>query len=81
MPLHKIPSSRTKRLVWDMVVLGGIERMTEHLYSGAHIDDDCLADMRLLRQRLRAFDHALEQREIAANDRDPYLDGYDDERC
>lgn len=71
MPLPKIQSTRTKRLVWDMVLLGGIERMTEHLYSGAHIDDDCLADMRLLRQRLRAFDRALEQRELAADDHDP----------
>lgn len=72
MPLPQIPSVRTKRSIWEICILWPVERMTEHLYSGAYIHDDDLKDMYALRQRLRAFDKALEAREIAA--------GIDDDR-
>ena len=55
-----------RRPVWDFVILGAIERMTEWLMRGDAINDDDLADMLALRQRLRAFDAALTAREKAA---------------
>jgi hypothetical protein len=55
-----------RRPVWDFVILGAIERMTEWLMRGDAINDDDLADMMALRQRLRAFDAALTAREKAA---------------
>lgn len=64
--LPQIPSTRARRPIWEFAVLWPIERMTEHLYSGAFVPEDDLADMRLLRARLRAFDAALEARERAA---------------
>lgn len=47
-------------------MLHPIERMTEHLRSGAYVSADDLHDMRLLRARLRALDAALEAREKVA---------------
>lgn len=55
-----------RRPVWDFVILGAIERMTEWIMRGDAINDDDLADMMALRQRLRAFDAALTAREKAA---------------
>jgi hypothetical protein len=46
--------------------LGGIENMTEWLMRGDEVSEADLQDMRALRQRLRAFDTALEARERAA---------------
>lgn len=64
--LPQTNSSRTKRAVWEIAVLWPIERLTEHLRSGAFVPEDDLHDMYALRQRLRAFDMALEARERAA---------------
>ncbi len=64
--LPPITSTIRRRAVWDMVLLGGIERMPERLMGGAEMSEDDLADMRALRARLRAFDRALEARERAA---------------
>lgn len=64
--LPQTPSTRSKRAIWEMLILWPIERLTEHLYSGAHVPEDDLQDMYALRQRLRAFDQALEAREKAA---------------
>lgn len=64
--LPQIPNTYSRRLIWEYAVLWPIERMTEHLRSGSFVNEDDLADMRLLRQRLRAFDAALEARERAA---------------
>lgn len=55
-----------RRPVWDFVILGALERMTEWLMRGDTINDDDLSDMLALRQRLRAFDAALTAREKAA---------------
>jgi hypothetical protein len=64
--LPRIQSALRRRPVWDIVTLGGIEKLTERLMSGADFSADDLSDMRALRQRLRAFDMALEARERAA---------------
>lgn len=64
-----IPASKPmnrRRPVWDFILLGGIERLTEWLMRGDAINDDDLKDLIALRQRLRAFDAALSAREKAA---------------
>lgn len=66
--LPPIRSTLRRRPVWDRVVLGGIENLTQWLMSGAEVSDDDLADMRALRLRLRAFDQALDARERAAGE-------------
>jgi hypothetical protein len=63
--LSRITSTTRRRAVWDHVLLGGIERLTERLMSGVEFSGEDLSDMRDLRQRLRAFDRALEAREKA----------------
>ena len=64
--LARIQTTYRKRPVWDMVLLGGIERLTERLMSGAEFSEDDLRDMRALRARLRGFENALDARERAA---------------
>lgn len=64
--LPRVKSTLRQRAVWDRVVLGGIEAMTQWLMSGAEVSEDDLADMRALRMRLMAFNQALEARERAA---------------
>lgn len=65
--LPRVPSTtRRRRMVWDMVILGGIERLTERLMSGEEIPADDLTDMLAMRMRLRAFDAALSARERQA---------------
>ena len=64
--LPRIASSVRRRLVWEAVILGGLERLTERLMSGDEIPEADLQDMIALRQRLRAFDAALTRREQAA---------------
>jgi hypothetical protein len=64
-----IPASKPmnrRRPVWDFILLGGVERLTEWLMRGDAINDDDLSDLMALRQRLRAFDAALTAREKAA---------------
>ena len=64
--LPRIQTTYRKRPVWDMVLLGGIERLTERLMSGAEFSEEDLRDMRALRARLRGFEQALDARERAA---------------
>lgn len=64
--LPRVHSNLKRRAVWDMVLLGGIERLTERLMSGAEFSEDDLRDMRALRARLRGFENALDARERAA---------------
>lgn len=61
-----VASKRRRRPVFDDIVLGSIERMTERLMRGDEIHEDDLEDMRQIRQRLRAFDNALTAREREA---------------
>lgn len=64
--LPRIQTTYRRKLVWDMVLLGGIERLTERLMSGAEFSEEDLRDMRALRARLRGFENALDARERAA---------------
>jgi hypothetical protein len=64
--LPRVHSTVRRRPVWERVILGGIESMTEWLMRGDDVSEADLIDMRALRQRLRAFDMALEARERAA---------------
>lgn len=66
MGLPRIPSTARRRLVWEMMILGALERLTEWLMRGDEVTDDDLKDLIALRQRLRAFDQALTARERAA---------------
>lgn len=64
--LPRVQSTVRRRMIWETVVLGGVERLTEKLMSGDEIPEADLTDMIALRQRLRAFDSALTARERAA---------------
>ncbi len=64
--LPRVQSTVRRRMVWESVILGGIERLTDKLMSGDEIPEADLTDMIALRQRLRAFDSALTARERAA---------------
>lgn len=64
--LPRIASTVRRRPVWEVVVLGGLERLTERLMSGDEVPEADLQDLIALRQRLRAFDRALTARETAA---------------
>ena len=64
--LPRVHSTLRRRPVWDRVLLGGLENMTQWLMSGAEVSADDLADMRALRSRLQGFANALEARERAA---------------
>lgn len=47
---------------WAVMVLGGVERMTEALRRGDPFDAQSVADMEQLARRLGAFKDALEMR-------------------
>lgn len=64
--LPRVQSTLRRRPVWDRMVLGGVESLTQWLMSGADCSEEDLHDMRQLRIRLRAFDQALDARERAA---------------
>jgi hypothetical protein len=64
--LPRVQSTVRRRMIWETVILGGVERLTEKLMSGDEIPEADLSDMIALRQRLRAFDSALTARERAA---------------
>lgn len=64
--LPRIPSTVRRHLVWEAMVLGGLERLTQRLMGGDEVPEADLRDMLALRQRLRAFDAALTARERAA---------------
>ena len=64
--LPAVPSSRRPRPVLDTFVFGGIERLTEHLMRGNEIPEADWADLRMLCQRFKALENALDARERAA---------------
>lgn len=64
--LPRVRDTSRPRDVWLLVVCGGVERMTDALRRGDPFDDQSLADMRALRNRLGAFDMALSMREREA---------------
>lgn len=66
MGLPRVPSTARRRLVWEVMILGALERLTEWLMRGDEVSDADLQDLIALRQRLRAFDQALTARERAA---------------
>lgn len=51
---------------WQVMVLGGIERLTDALRRGEPFDAQSLSEMNALRMRLSAFDAALSARLRAA---------------
>ncbi len=64
--LPRIADRSRPRDVWAVMVLGGVERLTESLRRGDPYDEQSLADMRALRMRLTAFEAALTAREREA---------------
>ena len=60
--LPAAPTTRHRRAVWNLVLCGGIERLTEELRAGREFDEADLADMQTLAQRLDGFRAALEMR-------------------
>lgn len=64
--LPRVASTLRRRLVWEVMILGALERLTDWLMSGNEVSDADLQDLIALRQRLRAFDNALTARERAA---------------
>lgn len=64
--LPRIQRTTRRRAVWERMILGGVERLTEMLMAGDDVPEADLDDMRELRARLRAFDAALTARERAA---------------
>jgi len=63
--LARIQVTTRRRMVWDSVLLGGIERLTERLMRGDEFSEEDLKDMQALRRRLQAFSQALDVRERA----------------
>ncbi|WP_136685663.1 hypothetical protein [Falsirhodobacter xinxiangensis] len=61
--LPRVQDASRPRDVFAVMVLGGVERLTEALRRGDAFDEQSLSEMRLLRQRLSAFDAALAARE------------------
>ncbi|MCJ8138571.1 hypothetical protein [Falsirhodobacter halotolerans] len=61
--LPRVQDTSRSRDVFAIMVLGGVERLTEDLRRGYPFDEQSLIEMRLLRQRLSAFDAALAARE------------------
>lgn len=61
--LPRVADTSRPRDVFAVMVLGGVERLTEALRRGDAFDEQSLGEMRLLRQRLSAFDAALAARE------------------
>ena len=64
--LPRVHRTTRRRPVWDRFILGGFERLTEWLMSGDEVTEGDLDDLRDLRNRARAFDQALAQREVVA---------------
>lgn len=64
--LPRVPSTRRRRAVWEIMILGAIERLTDELMSGREFSEADLADMHDLRRRLHGFDNALAAREQQA---------------
>lgn len=64
--LPRIADTSRPRDCWSVMVLGGIERLTDALRRGDPFDAQSLSDMNALRMRLSAFDAALSARIRAA---------------
>jgi hypothetical protein len=60
--LPKAPSTVRRRLVWETMIIGGLERLTDSLRRGDEFSDADLRDMQALDMRLHAFSAALAQR-------------------
>jgi hypothetical protein len=72
--LPRVTSTTRRRPVWDAMILGGIERLTESLMRGDEFSEDDLSAMRDLRRRLAGFDTALAARERAAGMTDDLIE-------
>jgi hypothetical protein len=60
--LPKAPSTLRRRLIWEVMIIGGVERLTDSLRRGDEFSDADLRDMQALDMRLSAFSAALAQR-------------------
>lgn len=60
--LPKAPSTLRRRLVWETMIIGGVERLTDNLRRGDEFSDADLTDMQSLQRRLSAFSDALNAR-------------------
>lgn len=60
--LPKAPSTLRHRLVWETMIIGGLERLTDALRRGDEFSEADLRDMQALNMRLSAFSAALEMR-------------------
>lgn len=61
--LPRVADASRPRDAWTVMVLGGVERLTDSLRRGDAFDEQSLHDMRALRNRLKAFSDALNLRE------------------
>jgi len=64
--LPRVPSTLRRRLVWEVMLVGGLERLTDSLRRGDEFSEADLADMNALAMRLDAFRLALEARKQQA---------------
>lgn len=64
--LPEVSSKRPRRPIFDDLVLGVPERLTERLMRGIGVNEDDLADMDVLAQRWGAFINALNARKREA---------------
>lgn len=64
--LPRMADKTRPRDCWAVMVLGGVERLTESLMRGDAFDAQSLADMEQLSRRLEAFSRALTARKEAA---------------
>ena len=55
-----------RRLIWEVMIVGGLERLTDSLRRGDEFSDADLKDMQALDMRLNAFSDALAQRVMQA---------------
>ena len=60
--LPKAPSSVRPQLIWEAMVIGGLERLTHKLRHGDEFSERDLIDMQALDRRLQAFSDALAAR-------------------
>ena len=64
--LPRMADTSRPRDCWAVMVLGGVERLTDSLRRGDAYNEGSLADMQALRRRLDAFGDALDARLQAA---------------
>lgn len=66
--LPRMKDESRPRDAWMILVCGGVEKLTEALRRGDPFSEKALNDMMLLRNRLEAFNLALEARLKAKED-------------